>query len=264
MGGDKKWQEIAWGEHLHMGLYEGERDTRQQAMMRATARMAQDLPLDADSLVLEVACGTGQAARHLANQYGSHVHATNIDEKQLELGRRLTADAGLQDLVTFGWGDFHDLDNADDSLDLWWCQEALVHSPAKARVLSEARRVLKPGAVAVLSDLVIGGDIEPEVRRRLYSRIPTELIWAREQYADAINDLGFEVAEYADWSQHVARSYDEAREILRARESELREQVPGDVFEETLSLYDLWVDRASRGQIGWVYYRLRKPVRNPG
>ena len=79
MSSDKKWQEIAWGEHLHMGLYEGERDTRQQAMMRATARTAQDLPLGSVSRVLEVGCGTGQAARHLANQYGCRVHATNID-----------------------------------------------------------------------------------------------------------------------------------------------------------------------------------------
>lgn len=258
MATDKKWQEIAWGEHLHMGLYEGERDTRQQAMMRATARMAWDLPLAAGSRALEVACGTGQAARHLATQYGCRVHATNIDERQIELGRRLTEEAGLDHLVTFGWGDFHDLDDADDSLELWWCQDALVHSPRKERVLGEARRVLRPGAVAVLSDLVVSDDIEPKVRRRIYSRIPTELIWTREQYAREISEAGFEVLQFDDWSDNVARSYDEAREILLARESELKERVPGEVFDETLELYDLWVDRARRGQIGWVHYRLRK------
>lgn len=260
MGTEKKWQEIAWGEHLHMGLYEGERDTRQQAMMRATGRMAQDLPLDAGSAVLEVACGTGQAARHLATQYGCRVHATNIDEKQLELGRRLTREAGLDHLVSFGWGDFHDLDNQTGSLDLWWCQEAVVHSPTKERVLGEAYRVLKPGGIAVLSDLVVTDDIEPEVRRRLYSRIPTDLIWTRDEYAGAIDGLGFEVMEFADWSENVARSYDEARQILRAHERDLREKVPEEVFTDTLGLYDLWVERAGRGQIGWIYYRLRKPM----
>ncbi|MDZ7841744.1 MAG: methyltransferase domain-containing protein [Gammaproteobacteria bacterium] len=258
MGADKKWQEIAWGEHLHMGLYEGERDTRQQAMMRATARMAWELPIDAGSRVLEVACGAGQAARHLATQYGCCVHATNIDERQLELGRQLTEAAGLDHLVTFGWGDFHELDGEDDSLDLWWCQEALVHSPAKARVLGEAFRVLKPGGIAVLSDLVVTDDIEPDVRRRLYSRIPTEVVWTREQYAGAIPEAGFEVLRLDDWSDNVARSYDEAREILLARESELKEKVPGNVYDDTLELYDLWVDRARRGQIGWLHYRLRK------
>lgn len=259
MGGEKKWQEIAWGEHLHMGLYEGERDTRQQAMMRATAMMAQDLPLTAGSAVLEVACGTGQAARHLATQYGCRVHATNIDEKQLELGRRLTEESGLQNLVTFGWEDFHDLDDEDESLDLWWCQESLVHSPAKERVLGEAFRVLKPGGIAVLSDLVVTDDIEPDVRARLYSRIPTDLIWTREQYAGAIHDIGFEVLRFDDWSENVARSYDEAREILTARDQELREYVPEDIYNETVSLYDLWVDRAKCGQIGWIHYRLEKP-----
>jgi len=259
MGADKKWQEVAWGEHLHMGLYEGERDTRQQAMMRATARMARDLPVEPGSRVLEGACGIGQAARPLATQYGCRVHATNIDEEQIELGRRLTEAAGLDHLVTFGWADFHDLANDDCSLDLWWCQDALVHSPTKQRVLSEAHRVLRPGAVAVLSDLVITGDIEPAVRRRLCSRIPTELIWTSEQYAAAIPEAGFEVLQMNDWSDNVARSYDEAREILLAREKGLKEQVPENVFDETLDLYDLWVDRARRGQIGWLHYRLRKP-----
>lgn len=259
MGGDKKWQEVAWGEHLHMGLYEGERDTRQQAMMRATARLAWDLPLDAGSMVLEVACGTGQAARHLATQYGCRVHATSIDDRQIEPGRRLTRDAGLDHLVTFGRADFHDLDNENDSLDLWWCQDALVHSPAKARVLGEARRVLKPGGIAVLSDLVVSDDIEPDVLRRLCARIPTELIWTRGDYAGAIPESGFEVVQLDDWSDNVARSYDEAREILLAREADLKERVPAGVFDETLDLYDLWVDRARRGQIGWLHYRLRKP-----
>lgn len=259
MGGDKKWQEIAWGEHLHMGLYEGRGDTRQQAMVRATAAMARDLPIDAGSSVLEVACGTGQAARLLAAQYGCRVQATNIDEKQLELGRRLTREAGLDHLVAFGWGDFHALDNEDDSLDLWWCQESLVHSSAKERVLGEAHRVLKPGAVAVLSDLVVAAGIEPAVLERLYSRIPTELIWTREQYADAVQSLGFEVLRFDDWSENVARTYDEARQILVDRESELKARVPEDVYAETLSLYALWVERARRGQIGWIHYRLKKP-----
>lgn len=258
MAGEKKWQEIAWGEHLHMGLYQGSDDTRGQAMARATSTMAADLPIDAGSRVLEVACGTGQAARLLAAQYGCAVHATNIDEKQLEMGRQMTREAGLDHLVTFEWGDFHDLDNDDASLDLWWCQESLVHSSTKERVLSEARRVLKPGAVAVLSDLVVTDDIEPDVRQRLYSRIPTELIWTREQYAGAIGDLGFEVLRFDDWSENVARTYDEARQILVDRESELRERVPGEVYDETLSLYELWVERARRGQIGWIHYRLRK------
>lgn len=255
---NRKWQELAWGEHLHMGLYEREDDTRSQAMQRATARMAEGLPLDSSSEALEVGCGIGQAARHLAREYGCRVHATNIDEAQLVKARELATEEKLNDLVSFAWGDFHQLDQADESQDLWWCQEAVVHSSDKARVLREAWRVLKPEGIVVLSDLVITDNIEDEVRKRLYSRIPTELIWTKEQYARAIEGIGFSILDYQDWSENVARSYAEARQILLDNKDQLLQSVENELFQETMDLYALWVERAERGQIGWIYYRLQK------
>lgn len=258
MSTNRKWQELAWGEHLHMGLYSEVDDEPERAMTYATQRMAEGLPLSESSQVLEVACGIGQASRHLARTYGCKVSGTNIDHPQLEKAKSQTKDEGLDHLVSFAWGDFHQLDIEDASLDCWWCQESLVHSSTKEIVLQEALRTLKPGGIGVLSDLIITDDIEPDIRARIYSRIPTELIWTRETYAEAIKNLGFKVLEFCDWSENVAKTYDRAKSILVDAEEDILKLTDEKTYRETMDLYSLWVERAENGQIGWIYYRLQK------
>ncbi|MDX1575851.1 MAG: class I SAM-dependent methyltransferase, partial [Kiloniellales bacterium] len=101
--------EPVWGEHLHLGLFEGPADPLRRAQERAVRAMADDLPLTPNSTVLEVACGLGPAARHLAARYGCRVLASNISERQLNQGQALTREAGLGGRIAFFGADFHRL-----------------------------------------------------------------------------------------------------------------------------------------------------------
>src|SRR3546814_9243384 len=107
--------------------------------------MAEGVALAAADTVLDVGSGYGALARFLARQYGCEVVASNISERELEWGRELTADQGLEDKVRFEWADFHALPFDGDAFDYYWSQEAFLHAADKATVLTEAQRVLKPG-----------------------------------------------------------------------------------------------------------------------
>ncbi len=245
------------GEHLHLGLFDHPEEPRDQALARATEAMAEGLGLGPESRVLEVACGVGAAARHLAGRYGCRVLATNISERQLARGRELTGAAGLAHLVDFAEADFHALGQEDGSADLWWCQEALLHSPDKARVLAEARRVLRPGGLMVLSDLTVPAGVGEADRARIYERVQAPAMWDRADYDAALADLGFEVLRADDWSAHVAPSYDAQRRLFEAHRAVLEAEVPGEALERVLSQLRTWVDYARAGKIGWVHYRAR-------
>ncbi len=247
------------GEYQHLALFSGGADDSfDAAKARSTEVMAADLPLSPEARILEVACGVGAASRYLANRFGGRVEATNLSEQQLARGRELTEAAGLTDRVRFAEGDFHALDFPDECFDLWWCQEALLHSPDKERVLSEAYRVLRPGGWAVLSDVTVPALVSPEDRRRIYARVQTSVMWDPLEHLAALTRCGFKVHGFHDWSTHVARSYDENRAQIAAHKDELLAIAEREAVERVLDELALWVDLARAGKIGWVCFQAQK------
>jgi sarcosine/dimethylglycine N-methyltransferase len=249
--------EPVWGEHLHLGLFERAEDPLRGAQERAVQAMADDLPLSPTSWVLEVACGLGPSARHLATRYGCRVLASNISERQLTQGLGFTRAAGLAERVAFLGADFHRLPFADRSFDLWWCQEALLHSPDKTAVLAEARRVLGPEGWLVLSDVTMAGWVGDADRDAIYARVKSPGMWDRGDYDRALAALGFEIARFEDWSRHVAPSYAAIRAAAAGHLERHPVDLPPAETAHALAQFQLWVDAAEAGKIGWVYYAAR-------
>lgn len=249
--------EPVWGEHLHLGLFDSPDDPLWDAQERAVAAMAAELPLSPVSRVLEVACGLAPAARHLARRYGCPVLASNISLRQLEQGAALTREAGLEALVAFAGADYHRLPFRDGGFDLWWCQEALLHSPDKRAVLAEARRVLRAEGWIVVSDLTVRQGVSETDRAAVYDRVKSPVMWDAPDYDRALAELGFRVERFEDWSAYVAPSY----AAIRAAGAEHLARNPPDLppaeIQRALDQFQLWVDFAAAGKIGWVYYAAR-------
>ncbi|WP_416986372.1 class I SAM-dependent methyltransferase [Streptomyces sp. T028] len=95
--------------------------------------------------VLDLACGTGFAARAAAAQVGpaGRVHGIDIDEGRLEVARerhpRLYPD------IEFTAAPADDLPHADRSFDVVLCQQAAQYFADLDAALREAARVTRPG-----------------------------------------------------------------------------------------------------------------------
>jgi sarcosine/dimethylglycine N-methyltransferase len=249
--------EAIWGEHLHLGLFARPEEPLIEAQGRAIRTMAESLDLPADADVLEVACGMGPAARHLARRYGCRVSATNIAPRQLAQGRDLTEAAGLGHLVHFAGADYHQLPFADGRFDLWWCQEALLHSPDKARVLGEARRVLGPGGRIVVSDITVPTAVSDAERALIYARVQSPVMWDKADYERALVTLGFGIERFDDWSAQVAPSYAAIKQAVEAQRADISPDFSEARIDAALAQFQLWVDFARAGKIGWLHFRAR-------
>ncbi|MEX2430963.1 MAG: methyltransferase domain-containing protein, partial [Dehalococcoidia bacterium] len=131
-----------WGDNIHLGVPRNPGSSHLENMEYTNELMAEAAGLSAKDKVIDLGCGYGATARFLATAYGCHVTGTNISEKELDLARERAAEAGLQDLLTFDYSDFHDLGYPDGAFDVVWSQEAFLHAVDKAKVLSECHRVL--------------------------------------------------------------------------------------------------------------------------
>ena len=140
-----------------------------------------------------------------------------------------------------------------------WSQEAFLHAADKTAVLSEVRRVLKPGGTLVFTDILVRKDTPASDRTRIYDRVKSPDMWDLDEYRDALKRLDFRVAREEDWSQHVARSYGWVRDRLQENRTQLLPRIGAETIDRTVDALSFWVDSANSGYIGWALFVAQNP-----
>jgi SAM-dependent methyltransferase len=122
------------------------------------------LKLTRSSSVLEIGCGSGVYALHLAQTIGCSVTGLDINALGIRNANHLALTSGLAELVRFAVCDVSQpLPFADETFDAVFSNDVLCHIPGRLSVLAEMYRVLKPGGPMLFSDaLIIGGVVSQE------------------------------------------------------------------------------------------------------
>ena len=248
-----------WGDNVHLGVPCSAECPHPEAMEHTNEMMAEAISLGPEARVLDLGCGYGSTARYLAGNFGCAVTGTNISERELDTARSRATEAGLDHLLSFEYEDFHELRYANGSYDVVWSQEAFLHAVDKNAVLSECRRVLKPGGSLIFTDILVRRDTPETDRERIYDRVKSPDMWDLDDYRRALNDLDLPVLREVDWSQHVARSYGWVRDRLQENRNALMPRIGAETIDRTVEALSFWVDSANAGNIGWALFVARKP-----
>jgi len=132
------------------GAFEDARFNR--AFTTDASWLFESLALDGRELLLDVAAGTGHAARELAPRVRAAV-ALDLTPAMLEAGKAAAARRGIENVV-FMRGDASALPFLDGSFTIVVCRYALHHFADRDAVMSEIARVLRPYGRLGLADLV--------------------------------------------------------------------------------------------------------------
>jgi len=144
---------------LHLGHWDDPRradlDLR-AAQQRYNDRLLLRARLTDGLRVLDVGCGLGGTLAGLAERYPAmKLMGIDIEGRQIDCaGRRLAARG--HDRVELAVADACALPCGDHCFDRVLAFEAAFHFDSRRRFLMEARRVLKPGGLLVLSDILPG------------------------------------------------------------------------------------------------------------
>ena len=112
-----------------------------QRWRRRAVRLARPGP---DSVVVDVACGTGDLSEAFHNAGVSKVIGVDFTPEMLDVARDRAQRAGRQDLE-YRLGDATELDLPTDSADVLSIAFGIRNVNVPSKALSEFRRILKPG-----------------------------------------------------------------------------------------------------------------------
>jgi ubiquinone/menaquinone biosynthesis C-methylase UbiE len=249
------------GEDIHIGMYKDDNEPIVPASHRNDETLASMLKdVDENTTVLDIGAGYGGAARHLAKAYGCKVICVNISETQNKLNRELNKKAGLDDKVEVLHGDFEAIPADDNSIDIVWSQDAILHSGNRPRVLDEVKRVLKPGGQFIFTDPMQSDDCPDGVLQPILDRIHLETLGSFGFYDKELTKRGFEKLDVKEMTHQLRRHYWRVGEELKANYERLTKGSSTTYLDNMIKGLERWVDGADKGYLAWgvMHYRLAK------
>ncbi len=181
--------------------------------------------LNPGETVLDLGSGGGIDVLLSARRVGPTGKAYGLDmtDEMLALARENQKKAGVKN-VEFLKGEIENIPLPDNSVDVIISNCVINLSADKDKVFSEAFRVLKPGGRLAVSDIVVRGDIPPEIQRSVELWVGCVAGALRDaDYVNKIRAAGFEAIEI-----EPTRIYTEAdaRESFSGKDIDLDRLAP--------------------------------------
>lgn len=131
-------------EHMHTGG------------LSATRQLLAGMNLKPGMHVVDIGCGIGGTAREIAARYGARVTGIDLTPELVDVATELSRRTGFGRMTAFRTGSALALPLPDGCADAAVTLHAAMNIADKAGLMREAHRILKPGALFGVCDVMLG------------------------------------------------------------------------------------------------------------
>ena len=165
---------------------------------QATVELGQALGLGADQHVLDVGSGIGGASRYLAATHGVRVTGIDLTPEYCRLARRFARSTGLAERLDYRHGSALAMPFEDGAFDAGYTQHVAMNIADKPALYAEIARVLKPGAVFGIYDVMQGSGGEVVYPTPWANDSSTSFLAAPDEMRRLLETAGFRIGSWRD------------------------------------------------------------------
>lgn len=191
--------------YLNLGYWENA-STYDAACEALAELLGQHAKLNFADQILDVGCGFGDADHYWLNRFNpSSIVAINITENQIAVAKQRFTDERLQ----FKLADATSLSFDDSSFTKILALETAFHFEPREAFFSEAARMLKPGGILALADIISVNNPSNFIRRWIERRgralwqTPECNVYGQEAYTARLKAAGFKDIQMLSISEYV-------------------------------------------------------------
>lgn len=184
-----------------------------RATVEVAAALAVDGAVDGEAHVVDLGCGIGGAARHLAASTGCRVTGIDLTPEFVATATDLTRLLGMAGQVEFRVGSALDVPADDQTYDAATLLHVGMNIADKAALATEIARVLRPGGTLVVYDIMRVGPGEITYPVPWSSSPEWSFVEAPDVYVTALEAAGFAVRTPRPLTDLVLETLSAARDV---------------------------------------------------
>jgi microcystin synthetase protein McyJ len=240
--------------YANYGYWLRDNMTIDEACDAMTDLVATALELKESDHLLECGCGYGASAIYLAQKYQpAKILGLDVSEVRIEEGQGMVREYGLEEKVAIAFGDAAKMPEiATASFDKIMAIECAFHFNTRQLFFQEAFRVLKPGGILVVVDILPAKDFPleqhtlEEIRYFLSADVRMYAdtnIYSQQTYEEYLQAAGFNPVKLQSIKDKVVMQFADHLDHAPVQNPEVAEKVKryARAFRELLMVYGDYV-----------------------
>jgi len=217
----------------------------------------------ADCEVLDIGCGVGGADIVLVRQHGAKaVLGIDVEKELVDLASNHSRKKGLEEKIKYQLVNPGPLPFANQSFDIVFSKDAIIHVQDKKKLYSEMLRILRPGGWIMISDWLAGEQPTPSTSlEELVVAAGDFKMVSLHEIDEIIQSLGFVEIELRDRNAwYLEEATGELQRLHGHLGSKFVELWGEDATNGEIEFWEILVKALKDGSLRPSHIRARKPA----